>query len=442
MYGSYEIGYSRPMTPPALAVTAAAPSPADIDALIGRQRPGHALDREFYVEPAIFARDVERVLLQQWFLAGPACRAAGPGDYFTVELAGESVVVVRAEDGVVRAFYNVCRHRGARVCPGDGGNARKLVCPYHAWSYNLDGTLFKAQMMPDGFDPSGHGLRPVAAAELCGLIFVSLADEPLDLGPAVAGLAPHLDPLALGETQIVDRRTYRIEANWKLVVENFYECYHCGPAHKEYCRIHESGLALSVGGARAAEEYRERIDRWQERTAELGHPVGGVAGGRGFDEFARPEDFPGGRLSGVQGFAAYRLPLRDGFMTQSADGRPVAPLLGQLREFDGGEFVASVGSLSHLLGACDHAVLFSFQPIDATTTDVELTWLVRGDAVEGTDYDPARVTWLWDVTTEQDAVITNLNQAGVQSRAYVGGPYSRVEWDTTRFVASYLREIA
>ncbi|MBV8651381.1 MAG: aromatic ring-hydroxylating dioxygenase subunit alpha, partial [Alphaproteobacteria bacterium] len=187
-----------------------------IDALIARQRPGYALEQEFYGDPEIFERDLETLLMRHWLCAGHASLIPNPGDYFLFELAAESAIIVRGEDGAVRALANVCRHRGSRVCAEKQGHAKFLVCPYHGWSYGLDGALRAARHMPAGFDMSSHGLKPIELRVVQGVIFVNFAAQPLGTTNLEATVNDCLGPYDWAGARIAHRETYQIAANWKL----------------------------------------------------------------------------------------------------------------------------------------------------------------------------------------------------------------------------------
>ncbi|MBV8341226.1 MAG: Rieske 2Fe-2S domain-containing protein, partial [Gammaproteobacteria bacterium] len=231
---------------------------------IAAQRAGHALSREFYCEAELFEQEVRRLLLRHWHCVGHQSQVREPGDFFTTSFCGEPLLIVRGQDREVRALLNVCRHRGSRVCTQESGRARGavFVCPYHAWSYGLDGRLRAARHMPDDFDRASHGLKSLQTRVLEGLIFVSFADTPLGLAHVEAALAGSARLYGWAQAQVAHRETYPVRANWKLAVENYMECYHCGPAHVEFSRFHLS--------ARPQPHTREADARVRERACSLG----------------------------------------------------------------------------------------------------------------------------------------------------------------------------
>jgi phenylpropionate dioxygenase-like ring-hydroxylating dioxygenase large terminal subunit len=390
--------------------------------LIARQQPGFSLERSLYTDPAIFALDMERVYLRQWLFAGHVSRIPRPGDYFLHTIAGESIILIRRPDESVRALFNVCRHRGSQLCLQESGTAKKLVCPYHAWVYETDGRLIAARHMPDDFDKRAYGLHTAHVRVVEGLIFVCLAEEAPAFDQVADDLTAFFAPHRLAEGQICHRECHTTHANWKLVLENFWECYHCGPTHPEFCSV--MSYAHAYDSQRLARERNQLEAAWSEQAQQLGH----LTGRR--DRFAE----------GGHHFVT-RTPIRPGYLTQSEGGQPVAPLMGDFEVYDGG-ITAFMGYPMNWFVACnDHAMLSRFTPISAQETEMEFTWLVRADATEGVDYDPLAVSWLWRTTAEQDKTICENNQKGVNSRRYQPGPYSTIETSTSDFVAWYLEQL-
>lgn len=149
--------------------------------LIKDYKPGYSLEQNFYKNPELYERELEKIFFQNWFLAGHTSQIPNPGDYFLVEFANESIILCRNKEGKIKALLNVCRHRGSRVCLEKKGNAKNFTCPYHAWSYDLNGNLIAARIMADDFEKSENGLHKVHVELVGGLIFISLAKKPLSL---------------------------------------------------------------------------------------------------------------------------------------------------------------------------------------------------------------------------------------------------------------------
>lgn len=399
---------------------------ADIAALIASRQPGHGLPQAFYKDPAIYARDIERVFMPSWIYACHASELPAVGDFRLLELGSESVIVVRSSADGFTALVNVCRHRGSRVCLEASGNKSRFVCPYHAWAYELDGKLAHARHMPEDFDRGAYGLKTIQLRELHGLLFVNFTcgtDEVLAGFDAVAAaMDPCLAPYDLAHAKVARRETYRIAANWKLAVENYTECYHCAPAHPEYSVAH----SLKDPGARETEGMQAVMARAD-------------ACGLSSERINRVYDTA---VASGADYAYERYPLLKGHVTGSRDGAPVAPLMGSIIDYDGGTTDLQIGPVTFGLAYCDHVVLYRFTPRGVNACDCDITWLVRGDAVAGRDYDPDALTWLWDVTTQADKRIIENNQHGVDSAYYRPGPYSAMEAFTDRFISWYLDTIA
>jgi Rieske 2Fe-2S family protein len=391
-----------------------------IDALLATQQPAHSLHQALYTSNAAFARDQERIFARHWVLAGHASDAAQPGDWFTAQIGTESVIIVRGQDRELRAFANVCRHRGSQICLKPSGHGSVLVCPYHAWSYNLDGTLRGARNMGPAFDKAEYGLKPVSIAQAAGLVFISLSAKPPSFAVAQHSIDTAFGAYGWHTAKVAHRETYTMDANWKLAVENYLECYHCTPSHPEYSKLHALEKPL--------EKIQDMTDEMEARTKALGVNVPSI-------------DHRVGSNSGDASIFIFRYPLYEGVKTGAAEGLPVAPLMGDFTNYDGGVTSAHFAPSSFFIAYADHGVIYRFIPQTPHTTAMELIWLVRDDAEAGRDYDLDRLTWLWRVTTEADKRITQDNQKGVNSRFYEPGPYAPVEPNAIAWIAWYLGEI-
>jgi Rieske 2Fe-2S family protein len=398
-----------------------AASDGALAALIAAQPEGRALDQAFYTDPAIYRRDVERIFMRHWLCLGHESEVAAPGDFRLFEIAGEQVIVTRGEDGRLNALANVCRHRGSRVCTEAAGNTRYFVCPYHAWSYGLDGSLRAARHMPADFDAAAHRLKPLQLRAIEGVLFLSFADDPIGLDFVESTIVACFGPYGWKRAKVAHRALYPIEANWKLAVENYLECYHCAPSHPEYSKVH----ALEQPAARIEKLNRDMC----ARTAALGIEVPERS------HWVSSKD-------GQEAIFAFRYALYDGMETGSMDGRPVAPTMGRFRKSDGGVTSIHLGPASFLVAYSDHGVIYRFIPKTLETCELEVVWLVDREAKAGADYDLERLTKLWKVTSEADKRIIEYNQKGVKSRFYDPGPFAPMEYNTRRYVSWYLGEIA
>lgn len=393
----------------------------NIAELIADQQPGKPLEQRFYTDPAIYRLELERILTRNWFMAGHVSQIREPGDFFVSNFANESVIVVRGSDRKVKAFANVCRHRGSLVCLEQSGSVRKFECPYHGWMYDIDGNLTAARAMHKEFDRKAHGLNKVSVDVMGGLIFLCLTDQPPSLKGAKRDLAEPFAMFDFDNLKVAAKKTYPIAANWKLAVENYQECYHCASAHADYARMHTLML-----------DPKQR-DRIQDKMLSRFEACGLKKIEHDFvDTLARP---------GEQGYGYSRTAMFEGYKTGSRSGEPVAPLLGSLRDYDCGASDFTFGPFSFLLAYSDHVVGYVFKPVDHAHCLCEVFWFVRGDAVEGKDYDVDELMWLWDVTTYADEKIIVNNWKGVNSRYYRPGPFSRMERMENRYVEWILQQL-
>jgi len=389
--------------------------------LISSHRPGYSLDQRFYTDPAIFELELERIITRNWILAGHQSELPEPGDFKVLNVANESAIIVRGSDGALKGFANVCRHRGSLVCLESKGSTRKFVCPYHGWMYDIDGNLTAARNMPDDFDKSEHGLKAVSVDTVHGLMFVCFTDKPRSLEGAKKDLAEPMAAFDFENLKVAAHKSYDIPANWKLSIENYQECYHCATAHPEYARMH----TLMLDG-----EKRQRVQgEMLGRMKSCGLPELCVDY---LDTKARP---------GETGYGYSRTALFDGYVTGSEDGKPLAPLLGGLSDYDGGASDFSFGAFSFLLAYSDHVLAYVFTPTDMNNSRCDIYWLVRNDAEAGKDYDVDRLTWLWDITTQADKSIIVNNSKGVHSRYYEPGPFSGMERAEKIYIDWILQEL-
>ncbi|RWE22863.1 MAG: aromatic ring-hydroxylating dioxygenase subunit alpha [Mesorhizobium sp.] len=393
--------------------------------LIDQYRLGWSLDQAFYNDPAIFELERRLWFPRQWSVIAHASEVDEKGRYIIRHLYGEEIVVVRFGDAAddIAAYYNVCTHRGSRLCTKDG-KGRLLVCPYHAWSFKLTGELQSKQEVPEGIDPANLGLHKVATRIVGGLVLCGLDPDVLpDAQPLADAIEGGLRQQGIDRSRILVRKSYPTKANWKLVLENFSECYHCRPAHPEYFRTNGYVKVVAMRDEAAAVEWQRELDSW--------HSVIGDA------EFKKGAWEAGG-LDKVQ-YGMYRKPIGSGRKTLSDDGEPVSRLMGGRSEYDGGETGFRLGRLSMISSANDYATLFQMIPRSVNETDVYLTWLVDKDV--DVDINPDPITWMWDVTTIQDKKITEDNADGIRSRAYRPGPYTDLEAQPAFFCQAYLGEM-
>ncbi|HMK80305.1 MAG TPA: aromatic ring-hydroxylating dioxygenase subunit alpha [Xanthobacteraceae bacterium] len=391
-------------------------------ALLGSRKQGRSLPRAFYTDPDFYRLDLECIFHREWLFAGHDCELAKSGSYLTLQVGDYPVIVVRDGKGTIRAFHNTCRHRGSRICAAEKGKAVRLVCPYHQWTYELDGRLLFARDMGADFDTSAFGLKPVHCESVAGYIFICVAQAAPDFAPVRAHLTPYLAPHRLAEAKVAVEKTVVQKGNWKLVWENNRECYHCRINHPELIRSYPE--APSVTGTTGGEENPEVAEHWH-RCEAAGLPSTLRLSPDGQYRTARMPLLRDAVSYTMTGKAAVRRPLSDSVLT---------PQIGTMLLFH------YPSTWNHMLG--DHALSFRVQPMGPRETRLTTKWLVHKDATEGIDYSLEELTKVWDATNEQDRRIIEENQLGVNSPAYEPGPYApEHEQGVTQFVEWYCRLI-
>lgn len=382
---------------------------SSIQELLARRVPGYALEQPFYVSPEVFQLDLEQIFYKEWLFAIPACQLTKAGSYSAMSIGAYEIILVKGRDGEIRAFHNSCRHRGSMVCKAREGQVAKLVCPYHQWTYDLDGKLLWANHMGTDFDPSAHGLKPVHLRNLNGLIYICVADTPPDFANFERQASPYLDVHDLSEAKVAHTTTTVEKGNWKLVWENNRECYHCSGNHPALCRSFP--LDPEVAGVSADGSISARLQSHFDRCAAAGAPAQFLIDGSGQ-------------------FRMARMPLMETAVSYTMDGKAaVKKPLGRVGVPDAGSLLVFhyPSTWNHFLP--DHSLTFRVTPIGPMETEVTTTWLVHKDAVEGVDYDLKRLTEVWISTNDEDREVVETNQRGICSPAYAPGPYSP-DWES------------
>ncbi len=369
------------------------------------------LPAEAYRSPEHHRLEVRRIFHREWFVVGRADAIAGPGDYLHVDVAGERVLIVRGRDGGLRGFHDVCRHRGSRLVldPPPVGDDRPvgatgrfkgaIRCPYHAWTYGLDGALRNAPFLSesDGLRRGDLGLYPVAVDAWGGFLFVNLTADPAGprraLGDVVADASRRVANYPLAGLRVGAGIAYDVAANWKVIVENYNECYHCGPVHPELCELVP---AFKEGGGAALD--------WERGIAH-----------------------------------------RDGATTFTWSGtttRPPFPgLSDEERERHKGELLYPNLMLSL---AADHVAAFTLWPLAVDRTRIDCAFLFHPDAIADPGFDPSDAAGFWDLVNRQDWRICEAVQDGMGSSAFSFGYYAPMEdlsLDIRRYLAERLDDV-
>ncbi|MEY2559999.1 MAG: glycine betaine catabolism [Verrucomicrobiota bacterium] len=349
------------------------------------------LPQRYFISPEIFAEEEEKIFSAQWVLVGHQSQIANPGDYFVQDVAGESVIVVHDQKDTLHAFYNVCRHRGTRLCEEQSGHSAAIQCPYHAWTYGLDGRLIGAPHMDEvpEFDKTQYALHGVNLAVWEGFIFVNLDHNPTPLEEWFESLAGKFAHWNLPRLRSAKRIEYDVRANWKLIFENYSECYHCPGVHPMLSKVSPYDSA--------------------ENDLTEGPFLGG------FMKINK------GRSLTMSGNAC-ALPVGD---VKRAD---------QERVFYYSIFPNMLLSLHP-----DYVMVHQLWPQAPDRTLILCDWLFHPEASKREDFNPEDAIEFWDVTNKQDWHVCELSQQGIASRAYEPGPYSSRESIPAAWDREYLR---
>jgi len=351
------------------------------------------LPGELFTSGEVYARERERIFEARWLYAGHVSQLDAPGAYFLFEHERESVIVLRGRDGAIAAHHNLCRHRGSRLCLDAAGRLGGAIqCPYHAWTYELDGALRAAPNMGEvaGFERGEHGLLPCPFREWQGLLFVHLGGSPPPFEEAIDPLAGRVERWRIGELVSVHRTAYEVAANWKLFFHNYSECYHCPTVHP----------------------HLNKLTPYRNTTNDLDE--GSVLGGPMWMTEA------------------------DGSMT--VGGGRCAPLLPGLGEADRGHVLYYTLFPSMFLSLHpDYVLIHRAEPLGPERTRIVCDWLFHPEAVAAPGFDPAPAIEFWDLTNRQDWELCANAHQGVASRAYRPGPYSELESQLAAFDREYLR---
>ena len=401
----------------------------DILKLINSQKKKFPLEQPFYVNKEIFELDLETFFYNQWVFVGHASRIPNKGDYFLFSIGNESIIIIRENNEKINCFFNVCRHRGSHICLEGEGRVRKLICPYHAWGYDLGGNLINAKMMEKNFNPKDWNLKKCYSQVFEGLVFINLSEKPSEFKNFIKPIKPFIELHGLGRAKIADRKIYPTKGNWKLALDNFHECYHCQPSHPEYCHVHSRDYIQSYGAGSntgpKSKEFNKKLKIWNKKVKKLGYLTGEFSEDK-FSEFFR---------------SAERTPFSNGKLSETKSGKPASTLMGEFNEFDGGYTTIGPSPFNSIIMSNDFATTFTFIPKGPNDTDIEIMWLVNENAIEGVDYNIEELTWMWHKTTLEDKRIIEDNQKGVLSKKYEPGPLSEMEMGLEKLKKWYLKHL-
>ncbi len=351
------------------------------------------LEGAYYVSRQIYAQEWERIFSRRWLYAGRASQLAEPGSYFLFALEPESVIVLRDAAGEVRAFYNVCPHRGTCLLTEREGRVRHSIqCPYHAWTFALDGTLLGAPNMSEeeGFSRADYPLVPVPLTVWEGGVFLNFASQPEPFEQAFQAVLSKFRPWRLSELTVAHRQTYEVQANWKLMVQNYSECYHCPTLHPQLNRL---------------TPYQA-----SENDLEAGSVLGGP------------------------------MHLTGEFESMTMSGRACAtPLVGSEHQKRVYYYVLFPNVLLSL--APDYVLVHQVLPEGPERSRVVCEWLFHPEAVAQPDFDPSGAIEFWHVTNQQDWEVCERTQKGVASQAYRPGPYGPLESMIAAFDREYFQAL-
>lgn len=339
------------------------------------------LPQRYCTDAEWFRQEMESIHFDMWLCAGRVNQIPNAGDYFLRHVANASVIILRDEHGGIRAFHNVCRHRGTLLCKENEGKfAGRIQCPYHAWTYKLDGTLANAPHMEkvEGFREADYPLNAVAAHVWDGHIFINLSARPISFAEHLAGLDKKFRPWRMEELQMVERRVYQLKANWKLIIQNYSECLHCPIVHP----------------------LLQKFSHYMSGDNEPPQPT-----------------YLGGRMD-----------LREGVNSLTMDGTTNRCCLPGLSGEDQRHVYYYCLLPNFLLNLHpDYMLTFTLWPRAVDQTEIICEWHFHPDEIRKPGFNPKNAVEFWDITNKQDWELSDMAQRGISSRSYQPGPYSNRE---------------
>jgi Rieske 2Fe-2S family protein len=370
-----------------------------------------SLPSRYYTTPEFFACEQSQIFAREWFCAGRKEDLPAPGNHVVLDIANESILVVRTPSGQLKAHYNVCRHRGARLCSAtqdthwnvtlpESVSASSIRCPYHQWTYNLDGELLGAPFLKDSesFHKEDFSLYPVAIDTWAGFFFLKLENSTNEKNPAtlqsqLGAAATRTQRYPLHDLRTAHTITYDVDANWKVILENYNECYHCGGVHPELCEV--------------VPDFKQ-------------------AGGS--------------NLNWEDG-----IPHRPGAYTFTKSGTTTRAPFPELNEAEKTHHKGELCFPNLMLSlACDHATAFILWPQAPDRTSIVCRFLFHPSEIAKSTFNPMDAVEFWDLVNRQDWAICERVQQGVSSRIHKFGYYAPMEdpsLDIRNYINSRLDDI-
>lgn len=374
-----------------------------------------SLESDDYDSEAIFRAERKMLFNRLPIFAGTTVELKKAGDYIVSDIGPDSVIVARTKEGNVSAVANTCRHRGTRLISKESvekcrnGRLTSYTCPYHAWRYDLDGQLIAARGL-EQTEPTlrAMNLRRFTTQEVAGLIFYHGNPGPI---PELEELQRRLGPFQLKDAKAAANTTFVVNANWKIWIENFLECWHCEPNHPEMTSVVSYVKAVEH---RQFQKMWDRDAEWRKEAAEKGFDI--------LDDI----DF---HLTDNSFTFHLSTGYENGAKTASKGGLRLGPTLGITEGFEGGHYVGCIGPFFYYFAFADYVVLVSVEPKSTKETHLHLTWMVAPDF----DGDIDELTWFWKTTIPQDLGLVAETQSGVESSYYTPGNYVWMEEQSGMF---------
>jgi len=353
------------------------------------------LEQKYYISEEIYRLENERIFQQRWLYAGRVSQLTKPGSYFLFEIESESIIILRDRRKKSRAFYNVCRHRGTRICSElEGEFSKSIQCPYHAWTYGLDGKLIGASNMHEieNFNKRNYPLHPVAVELWQGCIFIHLSKNPEPFKQAFTPIYKKFKKWHLSELDVAHRLTYEVNANWKLILQNYSECYHCPTLHPQLNRL---------------TNFRDSLNDLEEGPF-LGGPM---------------------------------LMVKEGGSMTISGNRCAAPLDGVSGDDLNRVYYYVIFPNMLVSLHPDYVLIHRVHARNPGQTQIICDWLFHPDAITKPGFDPNDAIEFWNMTNKQDWEVCELAQKGISSKAYVPGPYSEFESMIAALDREYLKAL-